>query len=266
MDYLFFDYFNKSLWNQIKLEGQDFWDELKFFRAVKQNVSDFCERTLLKFAYQPLGPVAFRYVGGKGQLIRLGSHGLHPSFGSRGRAAFEMGGERSQDFHRFYNRRHNNPYMRFHVDSNDENDYDEFYDNEEFITHIPKDKLRIPNSKWGPGFTFDAVKCMGMYFNPLVFKNLLRVRQHPHLCKALNNIKQPPPPTPDPKKAHLPTRPQRKLRRWWKLNLESFDPKTRRQAVFHPAYCTEPKVTKYGFSKEIVFARNAYGFSYVHKG
>ena len=35
MDYLFYEHFNRSLWDQIEAEGQDFWDELAHFRKVK---------------------------------------------------------------------------------------------------------------------------------------------------------------------------------------------------------------------------------------
>ena len=256
MDYLFYDHINQSLWKQIKDEGKDFWEELKYFRAVKQNVSDFCHEVLISFASEPIGPTAFRYVAGTGQFIRLGNRGLHTMF--RGKLPFEMGGERMS---RFSKERGDNPF-RGDDDSDDDDDYDRFYKHKNYI---PRTKLKIPASKWSPAFTFDAERCMGMYFNPLVFKNLLRIRQHPHLCKALNNIKAPPPPTPNPKKPQSPLH-HRRLQQWWKLNLESFDPKTKRQAIFHPAYCSKPKATKHRFSKEIIFARNAYGFSYVHKG
>ena len=212
---------------------------------------------LVSFASVSLGATAFRYADGKGQFIRLGDRGFNTMF--RGKLQFEMGRERMNQFINA-RRRGGNPFM------NDDDD-DDADDDDGFHKHknqIPKIKLKIPESKWSPAFTFNAERCMAMYFNPLVFKNLLRIRQHPHLCKALDTIKAPPPPTPNPTKPRLFHR--RRIRRWWKLNLETFDPKTKRQAIFHPAYCSKPKATKYKFSKEIVFARNAYGFSYVHKG
>ena len=253
MDYLFYEHFNQTLWKNIKAEGQDFWDELKYFRAVKQNVSDFCQEVLVSFASVPIGPTVFRYVDGKGQFIRLDNRGLNTMF--RGKLQFEMGGG-----WRFSNAgRRGNPFMN--DDDDDDDDYDGIHRHR---SHIPKTELKIPASKWSPAFTFNAERCIGMYLNPLVFKNLLRIRQHPHLCKALDTIKAPPTPTPNPKK--LTPLNRRGIRRWWKLNLETFDPKTKRQAIFHPAYCSKQKATRYKISKEIVFARNAYGFSYVHKG
>ncbi len=303
MDYLFFDHVNQSLWDQIRREGPDFWEELDFFRSVKQKVSDFCESALTKVARVVLGPTAFRYVDGKGQFIRLGNRDMGSLM--RNRVPFDLGGERvNQDPGRNFIASHmereqmlrsmfnehfaqqmrdgqfmrnaygngfgrNDPFQTPYSDaSEDSSAGDEDFEDIHTHSQLPKRKLKIPASKWSPAFSFDAERCMGMYLNPLVFKNLLRVKQHPHLCKALNNIKAPPPPTPNPKAP--PTR-KRKLsrlrpRRWWRLNLESFDPRTRRQAVFHPAYCSKVKATRHRFSKEIVFARNAYGFSYVHKG
>ena len=259
MDYLLYDHFNQSLWKQIKIEGQDFWEELKYFRILKQNVSEFCQEVLMSFASRPIGPTAFRYSGGKGQFIRLGNRGL----GMLGaKLPFEMGGERMNQYPGVLPQ---DPFMRDGgFGDGEESDYKKFYAR---LNHIPNVKLKIPKSKWSPAFMFDAERCMGMYFNPLVFKNLLRIKQHPHLCKALNNIKEPPPPTAGPtKKRHLPPLHHRRMRRWWKLNLESFDPRTKRQAIFHPAYCSKQKSTKYRFSKEVIYSRNAYGFSYVHKG
>ena len=259
MDYLLFDHFNQSLWKQIKIEGQDFWEELQYFKILKHNVSEFCQKVLMSFASLPIGPTAFRYMGGKGQFIRLGNRGLGMF---RGRLPFEMGGER---MNRYRGGMPEDPFMRDgEFGSSKESDYEQFYTSK---NHIPKVKLKIPKSKWSPAFTFDSERCTGMYFNPLVFKNLLRIKQHPHLCKALNNIKEPPPSTAATrKKGHLPRPHHRRMARWWKLNLESFDPRTKRQAIFHPAYCSKQKATKYRFSKEVIYSRNAYGFSYVHKG
>lgn len=38
-----YNYFNNSLWTQIGGEPWDFWDELKHFREINQQVIDFCQ-------------------------------------------------------------------------------------------------------------------------------------------------------------------------------------------------------------------------------
>ena len=38
-----YNYFNYSLWTQIDGESEDFWDELKHFREINQQVREFCE-------------------------------------------------------------------------------------------------------------------------------------------------------------------------------------------------------------------------------
>ena len=35
--------FNRTLWKQISDYGQDFWDELKFYKLQKQRINDFCD-------------------------------------------------------------------------------------------------------------------------------------------------------------------------------------------------------------------------------
>ena len=41
-EYAMFNYFNNSLWEQIGREHNDFWEELRHFREVNKQVSDFC--------------------------------------------------------------------------------------------------------------------------------------------------------------------------------------------------------------------------------
>ena len=38
-----YNYFNNSLWTQIGGESKDFWEELKHFREVNQQVREFCD-------------------------------------------------------------------------------------------------------------------------------------------------------------------------------------------------------------------------------
>ncbi|XP_078663486.1 galactose-3-O-sulfotransferase 2-like isoform X1 [Branchiostoma floridae x Branchiostoma belcheri] len=45
VDYMLYDTFNNSLWRKIKEQGPDFYDELKYFKRIKNDVSNFCMRT-----------------------------------------------------------------------------------------------------------------------------------------------------------------------------------------------------------------------------
>ena len=48
-----FNYFNNSLWTQIGGESKDFWEELKHFKEVNQNVGQFCEPIYKTIKAQP---------------------------------------------------------------------------------------------------------------------------------------------------------------------------------------------------------------------
>ncbi|XP_078663492.1 galactose-3-O-sulfotransferase 3-like [Branchiostoma floridae x Branchiostoma belcheri] len=45
VDYMLYNTFNNSLWRKIKQQGPDFYDELKHFRRIKNDVSNFCNGT-----------------------------------------------------------------------------------------------------------------------------------------------------------------------------------------------------------------------------
>ncbi|XP_078663493.1 galactose-3-O-sulfotransferase 3-like [Branchiostoma floridae x Branchiostoma belcheri] len=45
VDYMLYNTFNNSLWRKIKEQGPDFYDELKHFRRIKDDVSIFCDGT-----------------------------------------------------------------------------------------------------------------------------------------------------------------------------------------------------------------------------
>ncbi|KAI8506832.1 hypothetical protein Bbelb_152710 [Branchiostoma belcheri] len=45
VDYMLYNTFNNSLWRRIKEQGPDFYDELKHFRRIKDDVSNFCSGT-----------------------------------------------------------------------------------------------------------------------------------------------------------------------------------------------------------------------------
>ena len=38
-----YNYFNNSLWTQIGGESEDFWEELKHFREINQQIREFCD-------------------------------------------------------------------------------------------------------------------------------------------------------------------------------------------------------------------------------
>ncbi|CAH1250219.1 GAL3ST1 [Branchiostoma lanceolatum] len=46
VDYMLYNTFNNSLWQKIHAQGPDFYNELKYFRRIKIDVSDFCERAM----------------------------------------------------------------------------------------------------------------------------------------------------------------------------------------------------------------------------
>ncbi|CAH1250220.1 GAL3ST3 [Branchiostoma lanceolatum] len=46
VDYMLYNTFNNSLWRKINAQGPDFYDELKYFRRIKNDVSDFCMETM----------------------------------------------------------------------------------------------------------------------------------------------------------------------------------------------------------------------------
>ncbi|KAI8506833.1 hypothetical protein Bbelb_152720 [Branchiostoma belcheri] len=46
VDYMLYNTFNNSLWRKIKEQGPDFYDELKYFKRIKHDVSNFCTRTM----------------------------------------------------------------------------------------------------------------------------------------------------------------------------------------------------------------------------
>ncbi|XP_066266115.1 galactose-3-O-sulfotransferase 2-like [Branchiostoma lanceolatum] len=46
VDYMLYNTFNNSLWQKINAQGPDFYDELKYFRRIKNDVSDFCMETM----------------------------------------------------------------------------------------------------------------------------------------------------------------------------------------------------------------------------
>ena len=43
VDVLLHKTFNRSLWRDITQYGQDFWDELKFYKVLKQRINNFCD-------------------------------------------------------------------------------------------------------------------------------------------------------------------------------------------------------------------------------
>ncbi len=253
MDYLFFDHVNQSLWKQIQREGEDFWEELKFFRKVKKKVTNFCQEALIKMAVRTTQPTILKYEGGKGKFFHTGRKELFQSF-------LDQLND-SGTFGRFYSEQVKAFLSRVHM----QRKYPASSGRPIGVQRLlERPRLWIPASKWSPGFEFDTERCMGMFFNPLVFKNLLRVKQHPHLCQALDNIPTPPPPKIRKKPR---TRLQKRVakRRHWTISLETFSPRNKRQAVFHPAYCSYPRDI-HNFAKAILSDRDAYGFSYVHRG
>ena len=38
-----YNYFNNSLWTQVNKESTNYWEELKHFRDVNEQVRDFCQ-------------------------------------------------------------------------------------------------------------------------------------------------------------------------------------------------------------------------------
>ncbi|XP_035663187.1 galactose-3-O-sulfotransferase 3-like [Branchiostoma floridae] len=46
IDYMLYNTFNNSLWRKINAQGPEFYDELKYFKRIKDDVSDFCMRTM----------------------------------------------------------------------------------------------------------------------------------------------------------------------------------------------------------------------------
>lgn len=45
VDYALYDFFFKRLWQQIKLAGSDFYDEVLYFKKIRAEVDDFCKVT-----------------------------------------------------------------------------------------------------------------------------------------------------------------------------------------------------------------------------
>ncbi|XP_076441858.1 galactose-3-O-sulfotransferase 2-like [Babylonia areolata] len=41
-DYLLYDHFNQTFWRKVRGQGQDFWQEVAFFREVQRQVTSFC--------------------------------------------------------------------------------------------------------------------------------------------------------------------------------------------------------------------------------
>ncbi|XP_035663498.1 galactose-3-O-sulfotransferase 2-like [Branchiostoma floridae] len=54
VDYLLYNTFNNSLWRKINAQGQDFYDELNYYRRMKHRVSDHCARIGRKRKGQPM--------------------------------------------------------------------------------------------------------------------------------------------------------------------------------------------------------------------
>ncbi|XP_066265469.1 galactose-3-O-sulfotransferase 2-like [Branchiostoma lanceolatum] len=45
VDYMLYNTFNNSLWRKISAQGPDFYDELKYFRRIQNDVSNFCSKS-----------------------------------------------------------------------------------------------------------------------------------------------------------------------------------------------------------------------------
>ncbi|XP_035663171.1 galactose-3-O-sulfotransferase 2-like [Branchiostoma floridae] len=54
VDYMLYNTFNNSLWRKINAQGQDFYDELNYYRRMKHRVSDHCARIGRKRKGQPM--------------------------------------------------------------------------------------------------------------------------------------------------------------------------------------------------------------------
>ncbi|XP_078679556.1 galactose-3-O-sulfotransferase 3-like [Branchiostoma floridae x Branchiostoma belcheri] len=46
IDYLIYDYFNRTFWERTTKEGPEFWDEVAYFKTLNLQVNDYCIRML----------------------------------------------------------------------------------------------------------------------------------------------------------------------------------------------------------------------------